>query len=44
MSFFCKVTRGDHAESQHEIYAVAVDESEKVIFSNCDLDFKTYMH
>ena len=43
MSFFCKVTRGEHVESQHEIYAVAVDESGKVIFSNCDLDFKTYI-
>jgi L-asparaginase II len=43
MSFFCKVTRGDHSESQHEIYAIAVDESEKVIFSNCNLDFKTYI-
>lgn len=43
MSFYCNVTRGTNVESRHEIYAVVVDESESIIFSNCDPEFKTYI-
>ena len=33
MPIYCKVTRGNHVESQHSIYAVAVNEVGEIIFS-----------
>ena len=33
MKLFCNVTRGKNIESRHEVYAVAIDEDSKIIFS-----------
>ena len=41
MQIYCKVTRGNHVESQHLIYAVAVNEGGKIIFSTGDPDYQT---
>ena len=34
MKLFCNVTRGKNIESRHEVYAVAIDEDSKIIFSS----------
>ena len=36
MPIYCKVTRGNHVESQHSVYAVAVNEVGEIIFSTGD--------
>ena len=33
MKLLCNVTRGKNIESRHEVYAVAIDEYGKIIFS-----------
>ena len=34
MKLLCNVTRGKNIESRHEVYAVAIDEDSKIIFSS----------
>ena len=41
MPIYCKVTRGNHVESQHSIYAVAVNEVGEIIFSTGDPEYQT---
>ena len=41
MQIYCKVTRGNHVESQHLIYAVAVNEGGEIVFSTGDPDYQT---
>jgi L-asparaginase II len=41
MPIYCKVTRGSHVESQHSIYAVAVNEVGEIIFSTGDPEYQT---
>ena len=41
MKIICEVTRGKHVESRHEVYAVAIDESEKIIFTSGDPKYVT---
>jgi len=40
MPIYCKVTRGNHVESQHSVYAVAVNEVGEIIFSTGDPDYQ----
>ena len=41
MPIYCKVTRGNHVESQHSVYAVAVNEVGEIIFSTGDPEYQT---
>ena len=41
MNFYCDVTRGGNLESRHEVYALAIDEEGKPIFSTGNPDFTT---
>tara|TARA_Y100000588_G_scaffold187722_1_gene201813 strand:+ start:2815 stop:3795 length:981 start_codon:yes stop_codon:yes gene_type:complete len=36
MKIICEVTRGEYVESRHEVYVVAIDEAEKIIFRSGD--------
>ena len=36
MTLFCNVTRGENIESKHEVYAIAIDEDGKTLFSSGD--------
>ena len=36
MKLFCNVTRGENIESKHEVYAIAIDEDGKTLFSSGD--------
>ena len=41
MNLYCNVTRGGNIESRHEVYALAIDEGGKTIFSSGDPDYST---
>ena len=41
MNFYCDVTRGGNLESRHEVYALAIDEEGKTIFSTGNPDYTT---
>ena len=41
MKLFCNVTRGGNIESRHEVYAIAIDEDGKAIFSIGSPDYIT---
>ena len=41
MKLFCNVTRGGNIESRHEVYAIAIDEDGKAIFSIGSPDYVT---
>ena len=42
MKMLCKVTRGKNIESQHIIYAIALDEGGKTVFNTGPKDYTTY--
>ena len=41
MNLYCNVTRGGNIESRHEVYALAIDEDEKIIFSTGNPNYST---
>ena len=41
MNFYCNVMRNGNLESRHEVYALAIDEDGKTIFSAGDPDYTT---
>ena len=41
MKIICEVMRGEYVESRHMVYAIALDEAEKIIFSTGDPNYIT---
>ena len=41
MDLYCNVKRGENIESRHEVYALAIDEEGKTIFSTGNPDYST---
>ena len=41
MKLWCNITRGENIESRHEVYALAIDEEDKIIFSTGNPDYST---
>ena len=41
MNLYCNVKRGGNIESRHEVYALAIDEDGKIIFSTGNPDYST---
>ena len=41
MNLYCNVKRGRNIESRHEVYALAIDEDGKIIFSTGNPNYST---